>query len=58
MRRVPCTIHVLTPVKPPDQSGDQATRRVEQEGFRRAVCDYVAGMTYRFLLEEHARLIG
>jgi dGTPase len=41
----------------PDQLGDQAARRVEQERFHRTVCDYVAGMSDRFLLEEHKRLV-
>lgn len=40
----------------PEQLGDAASRRVESEGFHRTVCDYVAGMTDRYLMEEHARL--
>lgn len=31
-------------------------RSVEEEGVYRAVCDYIAGMTDRFALEEYARL--
>ncbi|MGQ9753298.1 MAG: deoxyguanosinetriphosphate triphosphohydrolase [Thermaceae bacterium] len=31
-------------------------RQVEVEGLYRAVCDYIAGMTDRFALEEYARL--
>ena len=42
----------------PAQLGEQATRRIESEGLPRTVCDYVAGMTDRFLLEEHQRLIA
>ena len=30
----------------------------EQEGWPRAVCDYLAGMTDRYAMEEHRRLIG
>jgi dGTPase len=40
----------------PDLLGEGATRRIESEGLHRTVCDYIAGMTDRYLLEEHARL--
>ena len=40
----------------PEQLGDAATKRVESEGLPRTVCDYVAGMTDRYLMEEHGRL--
>ena len=40
----------------PEQLGDAATKRVETEGLPRTVCDNVAGMTDRYLMEEHARL--
>ena len=40
----------------PSQLGDLATRRLEQEGLHRTVCDYVAGMTDRYLMEEYARI--
>jgi dGTPase len=40
----------------PERLGDAATRRIEREGLHRTVCDYIAGMTDRYLLEEHARL--
>jgi dGTPase len=43
-------------VTKPDLLGDGATRRIESEGLHRTVCDYIAGMTDRYLLEEHARL--
>ena len=42
----------------PDLLGDAATKRIESEGLHRTICDYVAGMTDRYLLEEHARLKG
>jgi dGTPase len=29
---------------------------VEREGLHRAVCDYIAGMTDRFALEEYSQL--
>jgi dGTPase len=47
-----------TYVADPAQLGEVATRRVEQEGLHRTVCDYVAGMTDRYLMEEHARISG
>lgn len=40
----------------PDKVGETAAKRIEAEGLHRTVCDYVAGMTDRYLLEEHARL--
>lgn len=40
----------------PDQLGEGATRRVEKEGLARTVCDYIAGMTDRYLIEEYARI--
>ncbi len=45
-------------VADPGQLGDLATRRLEQEGLHRTVCDYVAGMTDRYLIEEYARITG
>lgn len=36
--------------------GEAAARRVEAEGLHRTVCDYVAGMTDRYLMEEYGRL--
>jgi len=40
----------------PDKLGETASKRIETEGLHRTVCDYVAGMTDRYLIEEHARL--
>ena len=40
----------------PSQLGGAATRRIETEGMYRTVCDYIAGMTDRYLMEEFARL--
>jgi dGTPase len=42
----------------PERLGDAAARRIEAEGLHRTVCDYVAGMTDRYLMEEYARLAG
>jgi dGTPase len=38
--------------------GEGATKRIETEGLHRTVCDYIAGMTDRYLIEEHTRLIA
>jgi dGTPase len=43
-------------VADPDRLGEGATRRVEKEGLHRTVCDYIAGMTDRYLIEEHTRI--
>jgi dGTPase len=45
-------------VADPDRLGEGAMRRVEKEGLHRTVCDYVAGMTDRYLIEEYARIRG
>jgi dGTPase len=42
----------------PDRLGEGATRRVEKEGLHRTVCDYIAGMTDRYVTEEYARIAG
>jgi dGTPase len=39
-----------------DKLGETAAKRIETEGLHRTVCDYIAGMTDRYLLEEHARI--
>jgi dGTPase len=44
-------------VADPDRLGEGALRRVEKEGLHRTVCDYIAGMTDRYLIEEYARLL-
>jgi dGTPase len=41
----------------PDRLGDTATKRIEAEGLHRTVCDYIAGMTDRYLMEEHGRIV-
>jgi dGTPase len=40
----------------PDRLGDTATKRIRDEGLHRTVCDYIAGMTDRYLMEEYARI--
>jgi dGTPase len=41
----------------PDRLGDGAIGRIEKEGLHRTVCDYIAGMTDRYLMEEFGRLV-
>jgi len=42
----------------PDRLGEGAMRRVEKEGLHRTICDYIAGMTDRYVMEEYARITG
>ena len=43
-------------LKKPSLLGDLTAKRVRKEGLHRSVCDYLSGMTDRYLLDEHARL--
>jgi len=43
-------------VSEPGQMPEAAWKRIDQEGLQRAVCDYIAGMTDRFALDEHAKM--
>jgi len=36
--------------------GTTSKKRARRDGWPRAICDYLAGMTDRFALQEHARL--
>jgi dGTPase len=38
--------------------GEQSRRRARKAGWPRAVCDYIAGMTDRYAIQEHQRLCG
>jgi dGTPase len=42
----------------PERLGEAAAKRIDAEGLHRTVCDYVAGMTDRYLMEEYARIRG
>jgi dGTPase len=42
----------------PKEIGAQARKRVRQTGRHRAICDYLAGMTDRYVVLEHQRLLG
>jgi len=41
----------------PEQLGEAAAKRIETEGLHRTVCDYIAGMTDRYLIEEYTRIV-
>ena len=45
-------------LKHPRQIGDTSRRRLPKTGLHRAVCDYLAGMTDRYVLLEGERLFG
>jgi dGTPase len=45
-------------LKHPKEIGEQTRRRTRQAGLHRAVCDYIAGMTDRYAIQEHRRLCG
>ncbi len=42
----------------PQEIGEQARKRASQDGWPRAVCDYLAGMTDRYAIQEHQRVLG
>ncbi len=42
----------------PQQLGTQSRQRLRKVGKHRAICDYLAGMTDRYLVLEHERLVG
>ncbi len=43
-------------LKQPKLLGNATSRRIKKDGLHRTVCDYLAGMTDRYLLDEHTRL--
>jgi dGTPase len=42
----------------PKEIGEGTRRRIRQTGLHRAVCDYLAGMTDRYVMLEYQRLFG
>ena len=42
----------------PKEIGQGARRRIGKSGFHRAVCDYIASMTDRYLMLEYERIFG
>lgn len=43
---------------PSEIRGESSRKRIRKIGLHRAVCDYLAGMTDRYVMQEHARLFG
>ena len=43
-------------LKHPEEIGSQSRARIETEGLHRAICDYLAGMTDRYVVIQHNRL--
>jgi len=42
----------------PREIGELSRKRIRTEGLYRSVCDYLAGMTDRYVMQEHQRLFG
>jgi dGTPase len=45
-------------LKHPEDIGEGAQKRVKKSGLRRALCDYIAGMTDRYVMLEYQRIFG
>ena len=45
-------------LKHPKEIGEQSRRRIRREGLHRTVCDYIAGMTDRYVMHEYQRHFG
>jgi dGTPase len=45
-------------LKHPKEIGEQSRKRMRQAGLHRSVCDYLAGMTDRYVELEHKRIYG
>ena len=45
-------------LKHPEEMGRGTQNRVKKTGLHRAVCDYLAGMTDRYVMLEHQRIFG
>jgi dGTPase len=42
----------------PTEIGELSRKRARRDGWPRAVCDYLAGMTDRYAIQAHQRLFG
>tara|TARA_Y100000588_G_C14269886_1_gene931837 strand:- start:2903 stop:4066 length:1164 start_codon:yes stop_codon:yes gene_type:complete len=42
----------------PQMIGAESAKRIKSEGLKRTICDYISGMTDRYILEEYNRLRG
>ena len=45
-------------LKHPKEIGEGAQKRLKKTGLHRAVCDYIAGMTDRYVIIEYQRIFG
>lgn len=45
-------------LKHPNEMGEGSQKRVKKNGLYRAVCDYIAGMTDRYVMIAHKRIFG
>ena len=45
-------------LRQPDLLGETTSQRLEEDGLQRTVCDYLSGMTDRYLMEEHDRIFS
>ena len=45
-------------LKHPKEIGESSRRRLKKIGLHRAVCDYLAGMTDRYVMLEYQRIFG
>jgi dGTPase len=48
----------VTYLEKPERLGRNTAKRIESDGLHRTVCDYLSGMTDRYLIEEHTRLFA
>jgi dGTPase len=42
----------------PREIGEQSRKRIRRDGLHRSVCDYIAGMTDRYVVQEYQRHFG
>jgi dGTPase len=42
----------------PRELGTSSKKSIKKIGLHRAVCDYIAGMTDRYVMIEHGRIFG
>jgi dGTPase len=45
-------------LKHPKEIGESSRKRIKKFGLHRAVCDYLAGMTDRYVMLEYQRIFG
>ena len=45
-------------LKHPREIGESSQKRIRKTGLHRAVCDYLAGMTDRYVMQEVEKVFG